>query len=152
MLMHARMPSDNPGSSKCLPGYLQIGCELIKRNPKCKNESFNFGPESNVNKTVDQVLVEMSESWSNVSWEVEPLNSHYKEAGLLKLCCDKAHHTINWFPTLTFEETIEFTMSWYREFYNQPETFGKSQFTQNQISSYIEKAKYKSLEWTKNRH
>ena len=130
-----------------LSGYLQVGSELMKRNPKCKNESFNFGPDSTVNKTVEQVLEEMSKSWDNVSWNTVAANASHKEAGLLKLCCDKAQHTLNWFPTLTYQETIEFTMSWYREFYNQEDSFDVSQFTIKQINKYIQKAENKSLVW-----
>jgi len=43
-----------------LSGYLQVGAELIKRNKICKNQSFNFGPDSTVNKNVVEVLTEMS--------------------------------------------------------------------------------------------
>jgi CDP-glucose 4,6-dehydratase len=40
------------------------------------------------------------------------------EAGLLKLCCDKALHSIGWKPLLTFAENVEMTANWYRTYYD----------------------------------
>ena len=131
-----------------LSGYLQVGAELIKRNKTCKNQSFNFGPDSTVNKNVVEVLTEMSKSWKNVKWNIELNENNQKEAGLLKLCCDKAHHSISWYPTLNFNETIEFTMSWYREYYND-ENFDCNKFTKSQIKLYSKKASSSLLSWTK---
>jgi CDP-glucose 4,6-dehydratase len=131
-----------------LSGYLQVGAELIRKNKICKNQSFNFGPDATVNKNVVEVLTEMSKSWENVKWEIETNKKNQKEAGLLKLCCDKAHHLINWYPTLSFKDTIEFTMSWYREYYNN-ENFDCTNFTVKQIESYSQKAIARSLPWTK---
>lgn len=130
-----------------LSGYLQIGCELIKRNIDCKNQSFNFGPDSNVNKTVVEVLTEMSKSWSNVKWEIEGKNDNPKEAGLLKLSCDKVNHLVGWFPSLSFEETIEFTMLWYGKYYDERSSFNATEITNDQIESYENKAKLKNLKW-----
>ena len=130
-----------------LSGYILVGAELIKRNPICKNQSFNFGPNSVVNKTVIEVLEEMSKSWKNITWKLDA-KKNYKEAGLLKLCCDKVNHLIEWYPTLSFEETIEFTMSWYREFYNNSSNFNASEFTNNQIELYTKKAISQSIKWT----
>jgi CDP-glucose 4,6-dehydratase len=134
-----------------LSGYLQVGSELISKSLKCKNQSFNFGPDSTVNKTVDEVLKEMSKSWGNVKWETLDLKDNPKEAGLLKLSCDKAQHAIGWFPTLTFEETIEFTMSWYKKFYSSQAEFNALDYTTNQIKEYVRKAEDRKIQWaTKN--
>jgi CDP-glucose 4,6-dehydratase len=132
-----------------LSGYLHVGSELIKRNKRCKNESFNFGPDASVNKTVEEVLQEMSKSWENVKWKVESNPMQHKEAGLLKLCCDKAHHYLNWYPTLDFKTTIQFTMHWYKMFYAKDDSYNVKDFTGNQIESYIEHAEKKQIEWTR---
>ena len=129
-----------------LSGYLLVGAELIKRNVMCKNQSFNFGPDSTVNKTVIEVLEEMSKSWKNVNWKVETNQSNHKEAGLLKLCCDKAHHFINWYPTLSFDQTIEFTMKWYESYYDD-NIFSIEVLTKNQIENYFKIAKSKNIRW-----
>jgi CDP-glucose 4,6-dehydratase len=130
-----------------LSGYLLVGAELIKRNSLCKNQSFNFGPDSTVNKTVVEVLREMSKSWGNVNWKVETDQNNNKEAGLLKLCCDKAHHYIKWYPTLSFVETIEFTMKWYGGYYDDLDNFSAAEITQDQIDKYCEIARLKNITW-----
>lgn len=131
-----------------LSGYLLVGSYLLKKNLNCKNESFNFGPDSKTNKTVEEVLTEMSIYWKNVKWKVESSEINPKEAGLLKLCCDKAQHHLNWFPTLDFQETIEFTMSWYKTFYERTNHKKIFDVTSEQIDKYIEKAQKKDLKWT----
>lgn len=132
-----------------LSGYLLLGSELYLQNLLVKNESFNFGPESNVNKTVEQLLNEMGTLWSSVKWHITGDQSNFKEAGLLKLCCDKAHHTLEWYPTMSFEETVEFTVSWYKEFYESDLKGEKLfQLTTSQIDKYINKAILRKRTWT----
>ncbi len=132
-----------------LSGYLLLGSELYLQNLLVKNESFNFGPESNVNKTVEQLLNEMGTLWSSVKWHITGDQSNFKEAGLLKLCCDKAHHILEWYPTMSFEETVEFTVSWYKEFYESDLSGEKLfQLTTSQIDQYIDKAKLRKRTWT----
>jgi CDP-glucose 4,6-dehydratase len=130
-----------------LSGYLLVGSELIKRNKKCKNESFNFGPDSSVNMTVNDVLIEMSRSWKNVKWKVELSNNQFKEAGLLKLCCDKAHHKLNWFPVLNFEETIKYTVNWYKDYYDMANNFNAMDYTSCQIDEYCSKGLERGHIW-----
>ena len=129
-----------------LSGYLHLGSELLKQNIECQIESFNFGPGSDVKATVEEVLVEMSKSWANVSWNTEIKGEQLKEAGLLKLSCDKALHILNWSPTLSFDETISFTVDWYREFYENEE-FAPESFTRSQIMDYCQKAKDRGASW-----
>ena len=42
-----------------------------------------------------------------------------REAGLLKLNCDKALIDLLWEPTLGFEDTVRLTVEWYKEFYGK---------------------------------
>ena len=41
----------------------------------------------------------------------------FKEAGLLKLNCNKAKKKLNWQSVLDFPETIKLTASWYKNYY-----------------------------------
>jgi len=132
-----------------LSGYLQVGSELLQRNVQCKNQAFNFGPDAHINKTVEDVLNEMAKSWDNVKWTTSEPNSQLQEAGLLKLSCDKAHHILQWFPTLDFEKTIAYTASWYKMFYSKDDPKYVKEFTRSQIDQYISLAQKKNLKWTK---
>ena len=60
----------------------------------------------------------------------------YKEAGLLKLNCDKALHELEWIATWGFEETVRETALWYKEYY-----LGKKEpsldLTLSQINKFV---------------
>lgn len=75
-----------------ISGYLNLGAELNK-NIKLHGEAFNFGPKAEQNRTVEDLLIDLSKYWdfknnNNVFKIVGDIPFH--EAGLLKLNCDKA--------------------------------------------------------------
>lgn len=132
-----------------LSGYLQLGAELYLRNSNIRNESYNLGPEADVNKTVVELLIEMKKNWELVNWEVDlPKDEKMKEAGLLKLSCDKANNYLKWYTTLDFEKTIEFTVLWYKQYYNSERKKSVSDLTLDQINQYCDLAKIKKIKWT----
>ena len=100
-----------------LSGYLSLGADLYSSS-KNNGEAFNFGPISKQNYPVSELIVEMSKYWKKVKWSgAEDIQEEFHEAGLLKLNCDKALAQLNWMPTLTFEETVRFTVDWYKNYY-----------------------------------
>jgi len=131
-----------------LSGYLTIGQQLYA-NDGLNGESFNFGPHSDNNKTVFELLHDLSNYWS-LSQEparISKETTDFHEAGLLKLNCDKALHYLRWMPTLEYNSNIEFTSRWYYNYYYSDINMFK--FTLDQISEYETKAIKKGLEWTK---
>ncbi len=131
-----------------LSGYLWLAAKLLAQEPNLNGESFNFGPPEEVNATVEQLLQEMVKHWNGKSWRVESSNLTRKEAGLLKLNCDKALARLAWQPTLKFPETIEFTANWYRSFYEESAVNAGS-ITSQQIARYVNLAKKRNLVWAK---
>ena len=130
-----------------LSGYLHLGIELLKKNKICKNEAYNIGPDSNVNKTVEELLIEMKKHWKSVKWEINlPKEPKMKEAGLLKLTCDKINNHLKWYPTLNFNETIEFTVSWYKAYYSKS-NLDIYNLTSSQILDYTLKSQHKKNQW-----
>ena len=132
-----------------LSGYLTLGQQLYT-GKNLNGESFNFGPLSKFNLTVEELLQALSKCW-----EIKDLSKAYKiideikfhEAGLLKLNCDKALFYLKWLPTLDYEKLIEFTGNWYFNFYNgQKNIFN---FTLAQIDEYERIAANKEIHWTK---
>lgn len=129
-----------------LSGYLCLGVDLYASASENRNESFNFGPDSRVNKNVGELIDEMKEMWhGSPGWINKYAEDGKKEANLLKLCCDKANIILKWYPVLGFEETIDFTMAWYLNFYNKDRSV--YDFTRDQIESYSQKAKNLKLPW-----
>ena len=100
-----------------LSGYLCLAKELTK-NKELAGHSFNFGPTSNSNNKVIDLVRELGKKWTDSSWEINSENNDFVEAKLLKLNCDKALSLLNWEPTLNFKKTMEMTGDWYFNFYN----------------------------------
>ena len=129
-----------------LSGYLLLGQKLAI-NSTLNGEAFNFGPYQDQNFSVNHLIDEMKKNWPNVSSEFDENDKKITEANLLKLCCDKALHTFDWVSVLKFEETIRFTVDWYRNFYENPNK-EFYHFTKKQIRSYIELATDRKISWT----
>jgi len=130
-----------------LSGYLCLGAELWKKNSRCLSESYNFGPDALVNQPVKALIAEMQKHWPASHYKIDQegiLNQ--PEAGLLKLCCDKALSDLKWHAVLNFEQTVGMTSEWYHHFYNKDD---KSifEFAIKQIADYVEKAKERALPW-----
>jgi CDP-glucose 4,6-dehydratase len=130
-----------------LSGYMLLAVKLAECPEKFRGESFNFGPLSEQNRTVLELISEMSKAWKNTGWKIlGEDNKKVHEAKLLKLCCDKALAYMDWRPTLEFSETSSMTAEWYSEFYSSKNIDMKN-FTSKQIDEYINKAKVKKQIW-----
>ncbi len=134
-----------------LSGYLHLGAELVK-NSKLNFESFNFGPRSFDERTVEKLAEDLYAQWSlkHKSKVInEPIlrgNIPFEEAGLLRLNCDKANNYLNWTPNLKYQECIEFIANWYITYYSNESDI--CEFTNQQISYYEDLAKGRELSWT----
>jgi len=131
-----------------ISGYLNLGAELNK-NIKLHGEAFNFGPKAEQNRTVEDLLIDLSKYWdfkntNNVYKIIGDIPFH--EAGLLKLNCDKALFFLRWQANLTYLETIRLTSKWYYDFYKTDKNI--LDVTLQQIEEYENLAKEKGLKWT----
>jgi CDP-glucose 4,6-dehydratase len=131
-----------------ISGYLRLGQNLFKSD-LLNGEAFNFGPKSDQNQTVKQLLTDLSRYWN-----FEDVNQAFflneeklfHEAGLLKLNCDKANAMLNWQPCLEYRDNIRLTSEWYFDYYiTQIDMFKK---TQDQLAQYELLAEGKGFEWT----
>lgn len=139
-----------------LSGYLLTAALLCKdsfkgpNNHKLRNEAYNFGPPSSVCNTVEQVVQHLQQYWDGFNYQITPQKSMAKECNLLKLCCDKALAYMGLEANLTFNETMEFTATWYRDFEHgargNPELVRA--LSLSQIQKYVELAKSRNRVWT----
>ncbi len=130
-----------------LSGYLTLALQLQDRKEKSPcGEAFNFGPPADHNYSVSYLLEQMSKHWSQAKWhDISNNTKQPYEAGLLKLNCDKAKQYLSWEPTLNFEETVKFTIDWYRRYYT-----GQSNMTDvtlSQIEAYTNLAQDRMIQW-----
>ncbi len=131
-----------------LSGYLTLGMKLLN-NDKFDGEAFNFGPRAEQNRSVADLISSMS-----VYWKLPRQNSAYvitdelpfKEAGLLKLNCDKALFHLKWDATLDYEETIKFTGEWYSSYFASD--IDMLEVTRQQILRYEDHAVARGAPWT----
>jgi CDP-glucose 4,6-dehydratase len=132
-----------------LSGYLCLAAELHKRDD-INGESFNFGPKSDQNKTVLELLRDLSKHWNfdDVESACHVMeNAVYREAGLLKLNCDKAISALKWQGTLDYLECVRMVSDWYRKFYR--ENGEMYRYTIDQITEYETFAQSRGLNWSK---
>ena len=132
-----------------LSGYLHLAAELMGDNgASLAGESFNFGPSASVNQPVWKLIEEMQKEWDQARYITNHNEKEAKkEAGLLKLCCDKALFHLDWEPTLEFDKTMEMTVKWYQTFYD--ESMSVWDLSSKQIDEYEALATEKGITWTK---
>lgn len=126
-----------------LSGYLWLGASLAK-NPALAS-AFNFGPKLDSNQTVAALVEESLKHWPG-RWEDQSDPHAVHEATLLNLATDKAFHFLNWEPVWNFPQTVERTVTWYRESMERPGR--EAELTRTQIASYEADARTKHLSWS----
>ena len=134
-----------------LSGYLWLGASLAA--PKLRlcdlsalTSAFNFGPNRDSNRTVEELVEEVLRHWPG-SWQdkTEPNAPH--EAGLLQLSTDKAAGLLRWFPVWSFAVAVEQTVQWYRQASPFTKTKEFQELTRRQIAQYTEQAQAARLPW-----
>lgn len=125
---------------ECLSGYLLLGQRLLEGRAEFA-DAWNFGPMSEGNRTVAEVLTALQRFWPELAWNITAeMQPH--EANLLYLDCAKASSRLHWAPVWTLEEAIEMTADWYRAF----QTTGSAR-TIEQLGRYLESARAAGRSW-----
>jgi CDP-glucose 4,6-dehydratase len=130
-----------------LSGYLTLGAQL-NSDKRLLGESFNFGPRSEQNRTVLELLTDLSLQWNfNKTEDAYRVtdNIPFHEAGLLKLNCDKALFNLRWEANLSYKECVKMVGEWYYSFYKMEKDMYK--LTLDQITQYEDLAMKRDLIW-----
>lgn len=99
----------------CLNGYLILIDKVLDGTA---DGAWNFGPDQNQTKTVADVANIAGAVWgAEKSWEND-LGTHPHEASVLILNSDKARAKLGWSDKLNFEESVEWTINWYKNVNN----------------------------------
>ena len=128
-----------------LSGYLTLANNLANDH-NLHGSAFNFGPQAEQNRTVLELIKDLS-----LNWEIEDAytitdNMPFHEASLLKLNCDKALAYLNWHALMDYKETVNITGDWYQDYYQtESNMFDK---TVQQIKGYQNLALERGLKWT----
>lgn len=122
-----------------LSGYLLLGSKLINKELK-KNfdPNWNFGPPLKNCKKVKNIVELFVKNWGNKNQKILlNKNIKYHESKFLSLNTYKAKKELNWQAQLSLEETIKFTVDWYKIYFlskNEAENISNYQ-----IEYYINK-------------
>lgn len=101
-----------------LSGYLLLGALL---NNDINGEAFNFGPNSDQNNTVGDLVIDLHHRFTGDKCSPDQIfictQKEFEESMLLKLNCDKALFYLGWKPTLNYAHTINLVGDWYKQYY-----------------------------------
>lgn len=125
-----------------LSGYLWLGARMV--TDRGLSRGWNFGPEYATIVPVQTLTAKMIEVWGSGSIKDVSANDHFHEATLLSLDISMARHHLKWKPTLNLDETVAFTVQWYKAF-SQGQNM--SDFGIKQIGDYSAKALTRGLPW-----
>ena len=131
-----------------LSGYLSLGAKMLN-DEDLNGEPFNFGPDSSQDITVKVLLQNLAEIWGwnkiDNAIKIHDSEHMFKEAGLLKLNCNKAKNLIKWEPNLNFNETLIYISDWYKKYFLCYENM--YDFTLGQINEYEKIAIARKRDW-----
>ena len=102
-----------------LSGYLILGHKLIERKLKSNLvPSWNFGPHKKNCKKVSEIVKLLISEWGDTKNKIiVKKNKKFHESHLLSLNINKAKKELKWQPRLTLNETIKFTVDWYKSYF-----------------------------------
>jgi CDP-glucose 4,6-dehydratase len=129
-----------------LSGYLLIASKLYI-NGKQFQGGWNFGPNEITNRKVIELIKALEENDKSIDLNIDK-NKTRKEAILLKLDITKAMSLLNWKPTLSFKETIDYTKKGYlSDISGAPAKDNRIKT----IKNYTELAKINKIPWSINK-
>ena len=118
-----------------LYGYL-ILAENLWNEPDKISGPWNFGPDQNSIKTVQDTVELAVQFWgSSASWELTS-DSDLHEARLLQLNSEKAKSILGWKPRWDFGKAVSETIQWYKNYYSNNQKM--LDLTLDQIKEYEE--------------
>jgi CDP-glucose 4,6-dehydratase len=121
-------------------GYLLLALRLDQGWPERAQggsvfrDAWNFGPDAANDVSVQNLVSRLLALMENTGFPVRTEPSSLHESRDLRLDNSKAKAALGWRPLLTFDETIEWTASWYRHYMGNPKS--ARQLTEQQLSAY----------------
>lgn len=111
----------------CLSGYLVLGQHLLSSGSGYA-EAWNFGPDQQGNRTVEEVLQGIARDWPRACWQVTTSTQPH-EAGLLQLESAKAKAQLGWQPVWNHDDAIRHTAGWYQNWMERGEVSSVADLT-----------------------
>jgi CDP-glucose 4,6-dehydratase len=118
-----------------LYGYLLLLMKLYKKEA-ITSDSFNFGPKSTNNKSVNDIINLINKDFKNSVTVIKKVynSTNYYESKILMLNSDKSKKILNWHTKYNLEQSIKLTSFWFKEFFAKKDIL---KLTQSQIINYF---------------
>jgi len=130
-----------------LSGYLWLGYCLLT-DPKKYSQAWNFSPPETEAISCRQLAKKIVELWGNDPVIEENTSISTKEMNLLRLNGEKTAELLQWKPIYHGEESLQYTVEWYKEYISRPES-DLYEFCVSEIKQYTFLAKQRNAEWAK---
>ena len=123
-----------------LGGYLMVAARLLGEDGERFADGWNFGPSENGVVDVRRLADLIQSAWGDgaPSFQFGQAGDQPHEANLLRLDIAKASSLLGWQPKLTIEDTVAWTVDWYRS--HQASPANARAITERQIDDYSGKA------------
>jgi CDP-glucose 4,6-dehydratase len=118
-------------------GYLLLGQQLFDGG-FAYADAWNFGPPEGDAIPVVELAQRVISTWGKGILKIESDSAAPHEAQFLRLNCDKARRQLGWHPALNLDQTIAWTIEWYRRFYD--DCSSPESTTKRQIEDYMRAA------------
>ena len=99
---------------------------------------WNFGPDNKREITVKELVDNFLKKWGDGNYSITKDNEA-REANYLQLDISKAKSVLSWFQKYNFEESIEKTVEWYKEYYRDKSS--AKIVTENLVKTFFEDEK-----------
>ena len=116
-----------------LGGYLLLAAKMQLEQKY--DEAWNFGPERANIVSVKELLTEVIRHYGKGQWKDVSDKEKLHEAKLLALDITKAKTKLNWHPKLNLQETVKYTIDWYKNYKSKD----VKNLCVNQINDYTNK-------------
>ncbi len=137
----------NPGATRPwqhvlepLGGYMLVAARLLEADGERFADSWNFGPSENGVVDVRRLASLLQSAWGEdaPAFAFGQAEGQPHEANLLRLDISKASSLLGWKPKLDVEDTVAWTVDWYRSYQANPAN--ARTITEQQIEQYSGKA------------
>lgn len=98
-----------------LAGYLLLGEKILKDEIEASG-AWNFGPEPTNNLSVENLVKKIIDFYGAGEYKIDINPEAFKESNFLSLDITKAKEKLNWKPVLDFEDSIGYTVEWYKDY------------------------------------
>lgn len=123
-------------------GYLTLGARLLEGRPDSAQQpiafvgSYNFGPDRSNEVAVSKLVLAALEAWGASEYPIEISSSALHEATYLRVDSSKAQAELGWAPRLSFDQTVSWTVEWYKRYLEEPSSAPR--LIAEQIAKYVD--------------